>query len=77
MKVLYFVAGDPVTSIPIENQNTYIVTQHVLSCKHIYASGAIVSTSLIEGANKQGEVNVKGYEQRISEEKVAELMKSI
>lgn len=42
-----------------------------------YASGAIVSTSLKEGVNKQGEINVKGYEQRISEERVVELMKSI
>lgn len=42
-----------------------------------YASGGIVSTSLKEGATKQGEVNVKGYEQRIDEGKVVELMKSI
>lgn len=42
-----------------------------------YASGAIVSTSLKEGTNKHGEVNVKGYEQRINKEKVAELMASI
>ncbi len=42
-----------------------------------YASGGIVSTSLKEGASKQGEVNVKGYEQRINEEKVSELMNSI
>lgn len=43
----------------------------------MYASGTIVSTSLKEGVNKQGEVNVKGYEQRIRVEKVSELMKSI
>ena len=42
-----------------------------------YASGGIVSTSLKEGVAKQGEVNVKGYEQRTEEEKVAELMASI
>lgn len=42
-----------------------------------YASGAIVSTSLKEGSNKQGEVNVKGYEQRIYKNKVEELVKSI
>lgn len=42
-----------------------------------YASGGIVSTSLKEGDTKQGETNVKGYEQRIIEERVAELMVSI
>lgn len=42
-----------------------------------YANGAIVSTSLKEGANKQGEVNVKGYEQRINKNKVEELTASL
>lgn len=42
-----------------------------------YANGAIVSTSLKEGATKEAEVNVKGYEQRIDETKVKELRESI
>lgn len=42
-----------------------------------YASGAIVSTSLKEGSAKQGEINVKGYEQRIEEKRVVKLMESI
>lgn len=43
-----------------------------------YANGAIVSTSLKEGAAKRGEVNVKGYEQRINKKKkVIELIKNI
>ncbi|MBI5913173.1 BtpA/SgcQ family protein [Candidatus Azambacteria bacterium] len=41
------------------------------------ADGAIVSTSLKEGVRKQGEINVKGYEQRIDEERVRELVISI
>ncbi len=39
-----------------------------------YASGAIVSTSLKEGGEQAGEVNVKGYQQRISSDKVKELL---
>ncbi len=39
-----------------------------------FADGTIVSTSLKEGGTKTGEVNVKGYEQRINVNKVRELM---
>jgi membrane complex biogenesis BtpA family protein len=42
-----------------------------------YANGGIVSTSLKEGTTKQGEINVKGYEQRIDESKVEELLEGI
>jgi len=42
-----------------------------------YANGAIVSTSLKEGGVKQGEVNVKSYEQRIDKNKVRRLVTSI
>ncbi|MDO8436062.1 MAG: BtpA/SgcQ family protein [bacterium] len=35
-----------------------------------YANGAIVSTSLKEGASKNNEVNIKTWKQRISKEKV-------
>lgn len=41
------------------------------------ADGAIVSTSLKEGGEKSEEINVKGYEQRISQEKARELVKKI
>lgn len=41
------------------------------------ADGAIVSTSLKEGNEKEGEVNVKGYEQRISEERVKNLTEAV
>ena len=41
-----------------------------------YANGAIVSTSLKEGSVKAGEINVKGYEQRIDKEKVVKLIVS-
>lgn len=40
----------------------------------MYANGAIVSTSLKDGAVVKGEVNVKLYSQRISKEKVRELV---
>lgn len=39
------------------------------------ANGAIVSTSLKKGEIRTGEVNVKGYNQRISRQKVRELVK--
>ncbi|HPN15001.1 MAG TPA: BtpA/SgcQ family protein [bacterium] len=42
-----------------------------------YANGAIVSTSLKQGSNKIGEVNVKGYEQRIDQGKVKKLTDSL
>lgn len=41
-----------------------------------YADGAIVSTSLKVGNVKVGEVNVKGYSQRIERLKVVELLKA-
>ncbi len=37
----------------------------------------IVSTSVKEGGEKQGEVNIKSYDQRIDQQKVAELVKSL
>ncbi|MCL4353261.1 BtpA/SgcQ family protein [Patescibacteria group bacterium] len=39
------------------------------------ANGVIVSTSLKVGTSKTGEVNVKGYEQRISRQKVTEFVR--
>lgn len=42
-----------------------------------YANGAIVSTSLKSGSSKEGEVNVKGYSQRIDTELVKELISKI
>lgn len=42
-----------------------------------YANGAILSTSVKEGGERKGEVNVKGYNQRISRRKVRELFKSV
>jgi membrane complex biogenesis BtpA family protein len=42
-----------------------------------YANGAIISTALKEGIAKDGEVNVKGYEQRIDIEKVKRFMKVV
>ena len=41
------------------------------------ADGAIVSTSLKEGGENTDEVNVKGYEQRISSEKVKALRSAV
>lgn len=41
------------------------------------ANGAIVSTSLKEGAHKEGEKNVKGYEQRIDVKKVQALIAAV
>lgn len=41
-----------------------------------YANGAIVSTSLKEGSVKKDEVNIKGWEQRISLEKVRNFIKN-
>ncbi len=41
-----------------------------------YADGAIVSTSLKEGGAKKGEVNIKGWEQRIDEEKVKNFVRA-
>jgi len=42
-----------------------------------FADAAIVSTSLKEGEDKEKEVNVKGYHQRISKNKVQELISSL
>lgn len=42
-----------------------------------YANGTIVSTSLKEGVNNSKEINLKSWHQRISEEKVRELVNSI
>jgi membrane complex biogenesis BtpA family protein len=41
------------------------------------ASGVVVSTSLKEGAEKNGERNVKGYDQRISKKKTSDFIKTI
>ncbi|MFH0890469.1 MAG: BtpA/SgcQ family protein [Candidatus Liptonbacteria bacterium] len=41
-----------------------------------YANGAIVSTSLKEGTTRKGEVNVKGYGQRISHKKTESLVRA-
>ncbi|MEK7479614.1 MAG: BtpA/SgcQ family protein, partial [Patescibacteria group bacterium] len=38
-----------------------------------YANGVIVSTSLKEGGSKTGEINIKGWGQRIARTKVARL----
>jgi len=42
-----------------------------------YANGVIVNTSLKRGSIKKGEVNVKGYEQRIDVKKVREFIDQI
>ncbi|MBI2041887.1 MAG: BtpA/SgcQ family protein [Candidatus Nealsonbacteria bacterium] len=42
-----------------------------------YANGAIVSTSLKEGSSKKGEINVKTWQQRISQAKVKDLIERI
>ncbi len=42
-----------------------------------YADGAIVSTSLKEGENKEREINVKSYSQRISQMKVKNIVKNL
>lgn len=42
-----------------------------------FANGAIVSTSLKEGEHKEGETNVKTWEQRIDKEKVSQLIKKL
>lgn len=41
------------------------------------ANAAIVSTSLKQGGRKSSQVNIKGYEQRISKRKVIELISSL
>ncbi len=43
----------------------------------VYCNGAIVSTSLKEGLANKKEVNVKAYSQRISQKKVAELIRAV
>jgi membrane complex biogenesis BtpA family protein len=42
-----------------------------------YANGAIISTSLKTGVTKEGEVNIKSYEQRIDKRKVKNLLKQL
>ena len=42
-----------------------------------YANGAIVSTSLKQGRNKKGEVNLRSYNKRISQAKVKKLIDSL
>lgn len=44
---------------------------------YINSNGAIVSTSLKEGASKKGEVNIKTWKQRISKEKVKNFIDEI
>ncbi|MFH2062950.1 MAG: BtpA/SgcQ family protein, partial [bacterium] len=41
------------------------------------ANGAVVSTSLKEGESVGGEINVKPYSRRISEDRVRELMAAL
>ncbi len=41
-----------------------------------YADGAIVSTSLKEGIGDESEINIKSYSQRISNQKVIDLVKN-
>ncbi len=42
-----------------------------------HADGVIVSTSLKQGSNKKGEVNIKGWKQRINREKVRKLIETV
>lgn len=49
---------------------------HNLKALLKYANGVIVSTSLKRGRTRKGEVNVKGYEQRLDPEKTRVLVKS-